>query len=207
MTLNYHVYPDNRPVQRELFSPAESRFDPPVGISYIADLLPESKHEPLFRKLSATVRWHTHYSTRETITWGQPGLSRHLIRTRLSWPDFLGPLALAIQNQFGFLPNNCVANHYRTGKQGIGFHSDSPMEWHPGTGIVILSLGAVRHLVLRRIHDPTIRYHYALQPGSGLYLDDASQSVWQHGILPEPGSGPRISLSFRRIAQRGDIRT
>ncbi len=197
MNWDFLVGADNRPLQLELFPSDSSGFAPPDGVTHVPGLVPE--HRSLFRQLASTIRWTTRYGTRETVTWGESYHLRNQTRTRHSWPDFLQPLASAIENCFGFLPNNCVANHYPDGSRTIGFHSDQGMEMRDGTGVVIISLGAMRHMVLRRIDTPAIRYHYALEPGSAFHMDDSSQAVWQHGILPEPGSGPRISLSFRRI--------
>ncbi len=197
MTRDFLVGADNRPMQFEIFPQDPGGFAPPAGVTHVSDLVPE--HGALFRHLQSTVRWRTRYGTRESITWGESYHLRKQTRTRHPWPDFLRPLAQAVGNRFGFLPNNCVANHYPDGSHSIGFHSDQGMEMRDGTGVVIISLGAVRHMVLRRIDAPAIRYHYALEPGSAFHMDDSSQTVWQHGILPEPGTGPRIGLSFRRI--------
>lgn len=197
MTRDFLVGADNRPAQFELFPSDSDRFAPPAGVTHVPGLVPE--HGALFRYLQSTVRWRTRYGTRETVTWGESYHLRKQTRTRYPWPDFLRPLATAVETRFGFLPNNCVANHYPDGSHSIGFHSDQGMEIRAGTGVVIISLGAVRHMVLRRIDDLAIRYHYALAPGSAFHMDDSSQTVWQHGILPEPGTGPRIGLSFRRI--------
>lgn len=200
MNRDFLVGADNRPMQFELFPTDSSGFAPPAGVTYVPGLVPE--HRALFRQLASTVRWTTRYGTRETVTWGESYHLRKQTRIRHPWPDFLQPLASEIENRFGFLPNNCVANHYPNGNHSIGFHSDQGMEIHNGTGVVILSLGAVRHMVLRRTAAPSVRYHYALEPGSAFHMDDSSQAIWQHGILPEPGRGRRIGLSFRRITDQ-----
>lgn len=197
MSQDYLVSADGRPVQIEIFSRDGNRFEPPTGVTYVPDLI--THHRSLFRQLRSTVRWRTRFGTRESITWGESYNLNRQARTCHPWPAFLEPLASAIHDRFGYLPNNCVANHYPDGRRSIGFHSDQGVELRAGTGVVIISLGCVRHMVLRRVDAPAIRYHYALEPGSGFHMDDSSQIVWQHGILPEPGSGRRIGLSFRRI--------
>ena len=115
-------------------------------------------------------------------------------------PGFVLPVIDAVATRFGFLPNNCVANRYRNGDNTIGFHCDEGMLMRKGSGVVIMSLGHTRHIVLRRISRPKIRFHYALEPGSAFHMSDELQSEWQHGIVREPGAGPRISLSFRCLA-------
>ncbi len=203
MIQNYLVQTNHCPVQVELFPDDTCLSSPPAGITYIPDLLAD--HQSLFQWLQATTRWHIRYMTRETITWGESHTPGKKIRTRYPWPECIEPLTWAIRDRIGYLPNQCIANHYPSGKHSIGFHSDHMESMENRTGVTILSLGARRHMVLRRKDVPTIRYHYALDPGSGFHMDDASQSDWQHGVLPEPACGPRISLSFRRLIERDPI--
>ncbi len=191
------VNSEGYPAQFELFSTCDG---PPIGvpdIGFVAGLF--SDHVALFQHLHAHVDWKTVYGTRATITWGESYSYHQERRQRYPWPEFLNSPAKAIRSAFGYLPNNCVANYYPNGSHTIGFHSDQGMEMQEDTGVAILSLGAIRHMVLRRINEPKVRYHYALTPGSGLYMDNAFQADWEHGILKERDCGPRISLSFRRI--------
>ncbi len=202
---NIYFNSDGYLQQFELFGESGEIGPAEPPLRYVPGLLPG--HRELFDMLARKVDWRTRYGTRESTTWGESYHYRKRSRTRHPWPDFLLDPATAIGETFGFLPNNCVANHYPDGEHTIGFHSDEGMEMRGGTGVVIISLGALRHLVLRRIDDPSVRYHYALAPGSALHMTDASQAEWQHGILREAGAGRRISLSFRCIRedQRAEV--
>ena len=40
---------------------------------------------------------------------------------------------------------------------------------------------------------------YLLASGSLLYMTAEVQHEWKHSILPQPGAGGRISLTFRRL--------
>ena len=197
MIQNILVNSEGYRAQFELFSDPEAPSSVTPGVTYLPALWGE--HETLFQHLLDNVAWKTHYGTRSTITWGESYSYRKHSRRTYPWPDFLVHPAEAIRDALGFLPNNCVGNYYPDGQHTIGFHSDQGMEMQQDTGVAIISLGAIRHMVLRRIATPSVRYHYALTPGSVLYMDNTFQSEWQHGILKEKDCGPRISLSFRLI--------
>jgi alkylated DNA repair dioxygenase AlkB len=68
-----------------------------------------------------------------------------------------------------------------------------------GTGVVIISLGAERHIYYRRKSDKEIKYKYLLKNGSLLAMDKQVQDEWMHAIPKENGIGERISLTFRNI--------
>lgn len=81
----------------------------------------------------------------------------------------------------------------------MGFHADAREDLVPGTGVVILSLGSPRSLVFRRKAAREQVVDYRLAPGSLVLMPDAIQDEWQHAIPREPGAGPRISVTFRRL--------
>ena len=116
-------------------------------------------------------------------------------------PEFLLPLCQQIDGLFGYSPNNCLVNYYPDGNHYISFHSDQDTEMKAQTGVTIVSLGAVRTMVLRSIENPRARFYYPLQPGSAFFMEDALQAHWQHGVPKEAGKGPRISLSFRSLIE------
>jgi alkylated DNA repair dioxygenase AlkB len=186
-------------VHPDLFQAVVDNPSGPEGLTCVPGLFPD--HGELFRRIHTSVQWRSHHRTRESVTWGESYHYRRGTRRRYPLPEFLPPVLRTIHDRFGFLPNNCVANRYRSGDNTIGFHSDETMEMRPGTGVVIVSLGYPRHLVLRRIDNPATRFHYALAPGSAFHMTDDLQDSWQHGLLREPGAGTRISLSLRCLLQ------
>lgn len=70
-----------------------------------------------------------------------------------------------------------------------------------GTGVAIVSLGAMRSLTFRRCDDHQIRCDFPLPAGSLLYMDAGVQDNWQHAVRKEKDVGPRMSLTWRAVRQ------
>ena len=51
----------------------------------------------------------------------------------------------------------------------------------------------------RATADGAVTVEYPLPCGSLLYMTAEVQAGWKHAILPRPGAGGRISLTFRRL--------
>lgn len=190
------------PLQSDLFSDDDSLLATLPDVAYQPDLVTEPEH--WFFDLQSNLDWNPRYQSRLTASFGVGYRDDRGSRIDRDLPDFLMPLIARVSNRFGYVPNNCLVNFYPDGDHYISFHSDHDTDMAVGSGVTILSLGAVREMVLRRIDDQRDRYYYPLQPGSALFMSDASQKIWQHGIPRQRGCGPRISLSFRRITRPGD---
>lgn len=100
--------------------------------------------------------------------------------------------------------NHCGVNRYRDGSDNIGYHQDKTQDLEPGTGVVTISLGAVRPLYLQNpVTGQTQIIH--LQPGSLFYLGPQTNAVWRHAIPKRSATKypeTRISLTFRQIRTR-----
>ncbi|MFO0822069.1 MAG: hypothetical protein U0792_02945 [Gemmataceae bacterium] len=55
-------------------------------------------------------------------------------------PRFLLPILEAVAPDAGFVPNNCLAHYYPTGKSTMGFHYDSTDGLDANSGIAVVSL-------------------------------------------------------------------
>ena len=110
----------------------------------------------------------------------------------------------------------CLLNRYEGGAHGLGWHADreeiDPALHAPRAApIVSLSLGAPRTFGLRLKADLEGVHRVRLTPGSLLVMENATQLLYQHALLPEEGSdaadaaagadadadGLRINLTFR----------
>ncbi len=177
--------------------------------SVISDAEPDTRyhagfidnHRQWFDHLQSTLRWNSQFKSRKTATFGVSYNYSKGIKKVKPIPGFLLPLCRQIQKVFGYSANNCLVNYYPDGNHYISFHSDQDTEMKAQTGVTIVSLGAVRTMVLRSIENPQSRFYYPLQPGSALFMADALQADWQHGVPKEAGKGPRISLSFRSLIE------
>lgn len=155
--------------------------------------------DQLFRYLRDTVEWDERLRTRKTASFGVSYGYSGMTYPQTRMPDELSALCDKIKKQIGFRPNNCLMNFYLDGNSSMGYHSDSAQELAPDTGVVIISLGAVRHIYYKSKVDPSIIHKYKLSQGMLLHMGNDVQHQWLHAIPKESGIGERISLTFRHI--------
>ncbi len=120
------------------------------------------------------------------------------------WPDALAILRERLRSELGADFNGVLANLYRDGRDGMGWHADDEAEIDQAMPIASLSLGATRRFVLRRRDDRSQRYAIDLDHGSLLLMGAGMQRHWQHA-LPRTARrlGVRVNLTFRRLLPRG----
>ncbi|MAZ89789.1 MAG: alpha-ketoglutarate-dependent dioxygenase AlkB [Cellvibrionaceae bacterium] len=114
--------------------------------------------------------------------------------------DLLG-IRRRLQEELGVPMNSVLANLYRDGQDGVGWHSDDEPELGRNPTIASVSLGEERYFHLRRRQDdPKDTLKLLLPAGSLLVMSGAIQSFWQH-CLPKSKkiTQPRINLTFRHI--------
>jgi alkylated DNA repair dioxygenase AlkB len=155
----------------------------------------------LFQLLIATVAWDERMAARRTASFGKPYNYSQLTYAEQPLTPELVSVAQLLAARLNIRFNNCLLNYYETGDHTMGFHADDTAGLLPGTGVAIVSLGSEREITYRRTADRTQQVSYSLPPGSLLYMDDAVQREWQHSIRRQPGAGPRISLTWRAVAE------
>ncbi|PZP60853.1 MAG: alpha-ketoglutarate-dependent dioxygenase AlkB [Pseudoxanthomonas spadix] len=116
------------------------------------------------------------------------------------WTEALAALRDRLRGELGVPFNSVLANLYRDGRDGMGWHSDDEPELGAEPMIASLSLGAARRFVLRRRDDHAVKQALVLEPGSLLVMRGACQRDWQHA-LPRTAKpvGPRLNLTFRHL--------
>ncbi len=155
--------------------------------------------EELFAFLRSSVPWDERLRARKTASFGESYDYSGMTYPKVSMLAELEPVCQQIQSTLGFMPNNCLLNYYPDGQSSMGFHSDATEELAAGSGVAIVSLGAQRQLVFRNKLDRLHEVSYSLPSGSLLYMPRELQFEWLHAIPKAPDSGPRISLTFRRL--------
>ncbi|MBC5774441.1 alpha-ketoglutarate-dependent dioxygenase AlkB [Pontibacter sp. KCTC 32443] len=115
------------------------------------------------------------------------------------------PVLLQIKEQVeaatGHKYNSVLLNHYQTGQNSMGWHSDDEPELGPEPNIASVSFGAERRFGFRHRHDKAQKNLYLLiKHGSLLLMQGPTQHNWQHAI-PKTAqqTGSRINLTFRTI--------
>ena len=157
--------------------------------------------QSLFEHLQGTVVWDERMKARKTASFGVSYDYSQMSYPEQAMPDELSRLCGAIEDELGFMPNNCLLNYYPDGTSSMGFHSDSAEELAEGSGVAIVSLGAERTIVYRHKKERSAQFTYALPSGSLLFMSNRLQEEWLHAIPKAEGVGPRISLTFRRIVK------
>ncbi|SDZ79945.1 DNA-N1-methyladenine dioxygenase [Microbulbifer marinus] len=105
-------------------------------------------------------------------------------------------------NDAGFRFNSVLVNHYRDGKDSMGWHADNEKELGEWPVVATVSLGQQRRLGFKR-RDGTGRLSLDLPDGSLLLTSGAVQRYWLHGVAKSARKlGGRISLTFRHINAR-----
>jgi len=96
--------------------------------------------------------------------------------------------------------NSALANLYRTGKDGVAWHSDNEVELGRTPVIASLSLGGTRKFQLRRTDDPSEKREIEVNSGDLIVMSGPTQQLWVHQI-PKTAThvDPRINLTFRQI--------
>jgi len=101
----------------------------------------------------------------------------------------------------GLKYNHIIATFYKNQSDNIGFHSDKTRSWVDKSSVAIISLGAERDFVLRRISDG-VETVFKCKSGDMIVLGWEDNIENQHAVPPaKDACGERISLCFRDIEE------
>jgi alkylated DNA repair dioxygenase AlkB len=174
-------------------------FDPEEAARFFATLRRELKWESeevvIFgerRRVPRLVAW---YGEPEAV-YTYSGV-RH---QPLAFTADLNAVRERVENLSGARFNSVLANLYRDGRDGMGWHADDEPELGRDPVIASVSFGATRRFTLRHRRRKELKYSIDLEPGSLLVMEGATQHHWLHA-LPKTARevGERINLTFRVI--------
>lgn len=174
--------------------------------------LGEAEADALFAVLLRTVPWEVHRirlfgrevdSPRLSCWIGDPQARYRYSGTLFEprpWPDALLSVRERLSTELGIAFNSVLANRYRDGRDGMGWHRDGEAELGPQPTIASLSLGAVRRFSLKDRQADGERLSLELPHGSLLLMRGRTQARYLHGLSKTARPvGERINLTFRRI--------
>lgn len=142
------------------------------------------------------------------IAWfGDPGCSYTYSGLTLEpepWPRELLAIRDRARERCGVAFNCVLANLYRDGNDGVGWHCDDEPALGPAPTIASVSLGATRDFQLRhKTRKELPALEVALASGSMLVMAGETQACWKHCVPKRKRVGEaRINLSFRRVTVR-----
>lgn len=185
---------------------ADLRFDPAWLAPREADALLEA--------LQAGLAWETHRirmfgreidSPRRSVWIGDPDAAYRYSGTRFAprpWTPALRMLGERLEDAAGVRFNSVLANLYRDGRDGMGWHSDDEPELGTQPVIASVSLGAPRRFVLKA-RTGEKRLALELPHGSLLVMAGETQRRYRHA-LPKTARpvGSRINLTYRWVRAR-----
>ncbi|WP_058833887.1 alpha-ketoglutarate-dependent dioxygenase AlkB family protein [Luteimonas abyssi] len=188
---------------------------PGADLRFDSAWLPRPEADAVFEALHAGLAWETHRihlfgrqvdSPRRSVWVGDPDAHYRYSGAGFAprpWTPVLRALGDRLETAIGTRFNSVLANLYRDGRDGMGWHSDDEPELGTQPVIASVSLGAPRRFVLKaRVGDE--RLALELPPGSLLVMGGDTQRHYRHA-LPKTARpvGPRINLTYRWVAGRG----
>jgi alkylated DNA repair dioxygenase AlkB len=133
------------------------------------------------------------------------------------WHPAVDELRQRLLDLTGWPFNSVLLNHYRDGRDAMGWHADDEPELNPEAPIASLSLGACRSFRLRPRPSPRAQAawpeHYRpaqlnplcleLGPGDLLLMEAPTQLWWQHALPRRLRvQQPRLNLTFRVVCRQ-----
>ncbi len=209
--------------QGSLFSVSSSDSTLPGGdrLLWFKQWIPAAEADQWGRWLLTQVQWaqpsvrvagKTHRIPREQAWYAdQPAAFTYSGTTfhSLPLPAPLSALRDAVSALAGVAFNSVLVNHYRDGRDGVGWHADDEAEFGPEPCIASLSFGACRAFQLKpKAH---YREHAQWQEGQRpislplahgdlLIMPSGVQSHWLHSVPKRSGIDQwRINLTFRQV--------
>lgn len=158
----------------------------------------------LWEQSEITVYGKRHRIPRLNAWYGDPGTDYSYSGTRLPlncWTPELLLIRQRLATELNLTMNSLLANLYRHGQDGVGWHADDEPELGELPVIACLSLGQARSFNLRpRIRGITEPLSLTLTDGSLLIMRGRTQHDWLHAV-PKTSRQvlPRISLTFRHV--------
>jgi alkylated DNA repair dioxygenase AlkB len=139
---------------------------------------------------------------RRTAWYGDPGITYVYSGIRnepLPWTPLLLALRDAVSAAAGAPLNSVLINHYRDGKDSMGWHADNEAALGRDPVIASLSLGAPRRFVLRHAKQKDRSMAFLLGDGALLVMAGATQHHYRHAVPKTAEAGERINLTFRQV--------
>ena len=184
-----------------------------AGIIFIPQFLDRESAAELFEKLRSTLSFEQGYvkiygkevpQPRLTAWYADPGCSYTYSGVTYEpkpWIDELLELRRVLEEELDATFNSMLANLYRDGSNGVGWHDDREPCFVPRRPIASVSLGATRRFLLR--HEATKeKKEYQLESGSLLVMTETTQEVYKHSVpTTKKPVGERINLTWRHYRE------
>ena len=187
--------------------------EPPEGdVVLLPAFFPPPDADRLLRELLDSTRWRQESVKlfgksidlpRLTAWYGDEGTGytySGIANVPLAWTPPLLAVKQAVEAQVGAMFNSVLLNRYRTGKDGVAWHSDDEPEFGDNPVIGSVSVGGTRTFQFRHKRVKNRKRSIDLTHGSLLVMRGATQHNWVHQIPKTAKDVPeRLNLTFRVI--------
>lgn len=186
---------------------------PDADVTFYPEFFSEAESHRFLHELLSQTQWRQDSAKfygkevnlpRLTAWFGDPRKSytySKIAMMSLPWT----PLLLEIKDRVESVSKinfNCVLlNLYRSGNDGVAWHSDDEPELGPEPVIASVSFGQTRKFQFRHKYNQGLKgFELSLVNGSLLLMKGRTQEFWQHQI-PKTAKpiGARVNLTFRII--------
>lgn len=187
---------------------------PDAKVHFYENLFNESESDELFKTLLDEINWRQDKMNiygkeinlpRKTAWYGDKDKSYTFSGIHLD-PEPWTPILLQIKQRIEDIAdvqfNSVLLNLYRSGSDGISWHTDAEPELGENPIIGSVSFGGARRFMFRHRFDKEIKSEVELTHGSFLLMAGETQHFWQHQV-PKTSRDikPRINLTFRTIIE------
>ena len=183
-----------------------------ADVSFYPNLFSNQEADNLFTILKNEIDWkqeqiklygQTHDIPRLTAWYGDPNKTYAYAGIKVKstpWIPSLLQIKEKIESVSNVQFNSVLLNLYRTGADGVSWHSDDEPELGRNPVIGSVSLGESRPFQLKHKVLDDIKQKIILEHGSYLLMQGETQHHWLHQIpKSKKKMGERINLTFRVI--------
>jgi alkylated DNA repair dioxygenase AlkB len=176
----------------------DHRLDEHSWITQVPGLL--IGHDRLLAELATLDVWEQHQRWMFDRKVEEPRLTGEYVDLTAA-PALLAELAVTLGEQLGVPYDRIWMNWYRDHHDGTGWHADRPAHKAPTAIVPVLSLGAPRRFLVRRVGGgPSTVFTPA--GGDLIIMKGRCQRDWQHCVPKQKAlAGPRMSLNFSSVTQ------
>lgn len=209
----FHQLEDNTKNTAEVLTLPDGKPMPNAEVIIYRSFFNELESNTLFQELLNSIKWRQdrmklygkEHDLPRLIAWyGDEGRSYTFSGIPMNpdtWTQTLLSIKQKTEETVEVEFNSVLLNLYRSGKDGISWHSDDEKELGKNPVIASVSFGEARRFQMKHKLDKSLEtVEVNLTNGSLLIMKGSTQHHWQHQI-PKTAKAvePRINLTFRVI--------
>jgi alkylated DNA repair dioxygenase AlkB len=185
---------------------------PDGDVVFYPEFFPPAAADRLLQELRGTTAWRQEairlYGRdvplpRLTAWYGDPGTGytySGIANVPAPWTPALLEVKQAVEPVAGVAFNSVLLSRYRTGQDGVAWHSDDEPEFGEDPVIASVSFGGTRTFQLRHKGDKNLRASVELTHGSLLLMRGSTQKDWVHRVPKTTREVPeRLNLTYRVV--------